>query len=547
MNAINLLFQNQQFIFFLSVLIGIGAIILVFVFFYRSSYFLKKGNDYYKKGNIKSAISHYKKYLIYKPQNMEISMQLAEIYQKQELYKEAISLYQKITKNNPENITNFIYLGELQKKQGLIKEAINTYEELFKKNLSTTERFNVRYTLAELYYEQGKIKEAINSFQISKMLNNQNPNSYLNLAKIYREQGNVEAAFEEYERVQFIDPSTIEIITKNLEEILEQKNNDVNVIIKIAEIYKNFDNFDRAFELYSKANEISPSADLLINIGKLYLLKEDYYAAINEFEKAYNLNNTFSKRILSEYENILRKNSTNYIVRKALAESYFKKGEIDKAISEFNKLSEISEFKNESFLSLGKIYLQKESIDETFQVLEKINSKKLTKTGILEEIYYQLSILCNKKQLIEKTIEAYTKIKEINENYKDVNNRLEKMQVNKVNEIYEMNNQSVLLAKQGKFDEAIELCKRILKIDPSFISTHRNLGFIYIQKNQLEDAINTFKEIIKLYPTDEKSYYSLALAYIKSKRKEEGNLVLNEMHRLFPQSQYFEKLENYLL
>ncbi|MFH1612325.1 MAG: tetratricopeptide repeat protein, partial [bacterium] len=535
-----------RFIFSVFVLFGIGAIILIFIFFFRSSYFLKKGNDNYKKGNIKLSIIYYKKYLKYKPKNMKISMRLAEIYNEQKLYKEGILLYQKIIKNNPDNITNFMCLGELQRKQGLTKEAINTYEKLFKKNLSSTDRFNIRYTLAELYYEQGKIQEAINSFQISKVLNNKDPNPYLKLAKIYKEQGNIEASFEEYERVQFIDPSMMETITNNLEEILEQKSNDINIIIKIAEIYKNFDNFNRSFELYHKASEIFPSANIYMNIAKLYLLKKDYVSVINEFKKAYDIDNSILEKILEEYIDILRKDSTNSIIRKSLAENYFKKGEINKAIFELNKLAEIPEFKNESFLLLGKIYLQKGLIDETFQSLEKIDTKKLTESGILEEIYYQLALLCNKNQITEKSIKAYAKIKEINGNYKDINNRLEEFKKNQINQVYEINNQSVILAKEGKFDEAIELCEKVLKLDPFFISAHRNLGFIYMQKNQLEDAINKFKQIIKLDPTDEKSYYSLALAYVKSKKKEEVNIVLNEMHHLFPQSQYLNKLENYL-
>ncbi|UCG78170.1 MAG: tetratricopeptide repeat protein [Nitrospirota bacterium] len=67
--------------------------------------------------------------------------------------------------------------------------------------------------------------------------------------------------------------------------------------------------------------------------------------------------------------------------------------------------------------------------------------------------------------------------------------------------------------KEGMFDEAIEVLKQGLEIQPSYMSARVALGKIYVEKEMLEEARDEFAEVIKAIPDNLFAHKKLAEIY----------------------------------
>ena len=54
---------------------------------------------------------------------------------------------------------------------------------------------------------------------------------------------------------------------------------------------------------------------------------------------------------------------------------------------------------------------------------------------------------------------------------------------------------------EGNYDEALNLYKRILSINPNIAAIHNNIGLIYSEFNDSRLALEAFKQAIKLFPS----------------------------------------------
>ena len=65
-------------------------------------------------------------------------------------------------------------------------------------------------------------------------------------------------------------------------------------------------------------------------------------------------------------------------------------------------------------------------------------------------------------------------------------------------------------AQQGRLNEAENLLIRAARIDPTFVSVHMNLAFLYLLKNDPTRTISELKEVVKLEPNNIEANYKLA-------------------------------------
>ena len=88
-----------------------------------------------------------------------------------------------------------------------------------------------------------------------------------------------------------------------------------------------------------------------------------------------------------------------------------------------------------------------------------------------------------------------------------------------------------------EYDEAIEVSKKTLEMDPTFSLTHQRLGMAYVQKKMYQDAIAEFQEAAKNSNRAPLAIVSLGYAYAASGNKVEAQRVLGELRDL-SQSRY---------
>jgi len=78
-------------------------------------------------------------------------------------------------------------------------------------------------------------------------------------------------------------------------------------------------------------------------------------------------------------------------------------------------------------------------------------------------------------------------------------------------------NLSVIYAKKGMYDEAIDVSKRLLKQDWGLPMVHFNMGVCFYGKKMINEAVYEFKEAIRLNPHDYDSHFNLGLIYYGQK------------------------------
>jgi Flp pilus assembly protein TadD len=76
---------------------------------------------------------------------------------------------------------------------------------------------------------------------------------------------------------------------------------------------------------------------------------------------------------------------------------------------------------------------------------------------------------------------------------------------------------AVKRAKQGDYEKAIGIYKRVLELQPSFHEARRDLAMAYMEIGDVENATNHLIEVLRLDPKDAWSWVVLANLYIREK------------------------------
>jgi len=96
------------------------------------------------------------------------------------------------------------------------------------------------------------------------------------------------------------------------------------------------------------------------------------------------------------------------------------------------------------------------------------------------------------------------------------------------------NNLGLVLANQGRIEEATNHYCEALQIKPDFAEAHNNLGLILGKQGRLEEAINHFSEALRIKPDYADAHNSLGVALVKQGRLEEAINHFSEALRIKP-------------
>lgn len=69
------------------------------------------------------------------------------------------------------------------------------------------------------------------------------------------------------------------------------------------------------------------------------------------------------------------------------------------------------------------------------------------------------------------------------------------------------------MQKHGNFDEAIELYRAAIKLDPKFCDAMDNIGLLLRQQGEIEKAITWYKKSLKILPDNTAALQNLGVAY----------------------------------
>jgi tetratricopeptide (TPR) repeat protein len=98
------------------------------------------------------------------------------------------------------------------------------------------------------------------------------------------------------------------------------------------------------------------------------------------------------------------------------------------------------------------------------------------------------------------------------------------------------NNLGVILAGQGKLDEAISHYTAALRIKPDYADAHNNLGAALADRGKLDEAIAHYAEALRLKPADADAHDNLGVALAEQGKLDEAIAQYTEALRIKPDS-----------
>ncbi|MEN8223234.1 MAG: tetratricopeptide repeat protein, partial [Acidobacteriota bacterium] len=470
---------------------------------------LKKANKYFKQQKNDAAIKEYKKVLSIKPDDLEVRRIIGDIELK--------------TKNIRGAIEQFEWMADYYLKEGFFTKAIAMYKRISRIDPKYDK---ASFRLAELYTRQGLIIEA-------KQI-------YLEMAEEFKRNSNQRRALDMYKKILEFDRNNIKmrlLLAENYlrEKLLDQSVNEYLIAFDILLNKKDFVQVEQlAVEVIKKVKNIK----LIEKLVYAYKIQEKDDEAVE---------------LLKSLGSDLFKNKN---LLKMLGELYFKKNLIDDAEAIFQKITELDPTESEVLLKLGKVYLQREEYDKTFNLFLPIIDAYL-KDGKVEDATAMLRLIIASNNLyfpaltklasifretgkktnlialnesmiplfeangmkkeLKEVLEELVKISDSPINYEEKLASLKDFEVKKNKKIeveaspeddreLEVVSQGIRVADESvklyEFEKALETLRKIKNEYPGNQDVNLKLYEVYKKNNEVSAAISVGKELLDIFKSD---------------------------------------------
>jgi len=244
-------------------------------------------------------------------------------------------------------------------------------------------------------------------------------------------------------------------------------------------------NLKEAESLYKKILKKQPdNPDILHKLGLLLCQLANYDLAIQYIRKALKLK---PSDIASAYCN--------------LAIALQEKGQLDEAITHYQKAIELNPSLASAYCNLGTALRKKGQLDEAITHYQKA----LELNPSFASAYYNLGVALLKKEQLDEAITHCLKALELKPSFAQAYCNL-----------------GGALQEKGQLDEAITYCLKALEINPSFDEAYSNLGNALREKGQLDEAITYYQKAIEINPTSENANFNMSLMLLLSGNFKEG-------------------------
>jgi Flp pilus assembly protein TadD len=513
---------------------------------------------------VMKAIEQYREIYRVEPEDTESALWLARLYRLRNEPDKAEEVLRGILKADGENEAAVEQLTQLLLDEGKNGEAVALLEGITAHQSSpalldllgdaytqghdlpkaeTAYRKAMDLDPAELSHQRGlgqtllaeeKYDEALTVYQKLVEVSPDDSDVYLRIAQIYRELHQMDKAEENLVKARQFAPGSLEVMYNE------------------AMLYQAQGRFDDAIRVLSDAvtgikgqSTMLPTrrrslAILYQQLGQLYRDTQNYQAAVFTYDELGHLGEEEDRRarllIMDTYRQskelpraltIGKDAVTQYPKDAAIRSSYAllqgENGQTDEAVKTLRGqlTSAGGGADRETYLNIAQVYERArryKEAEEAARAAEALPGKPSDN----EMVWFFLGAIYEKQKIFDKAEEQFKKVLELNGNNAET-----------------LNYYGYMLGDQGiRLDEAQELVKRALKIEPYNGAYLDSLGWIYFKQNKLADAEATLRMAEVRESHDATIHSHLGDVYAKSGRGDkavaEYEKSLAEWHRALP-------------
>jgi protein O-mannosyl-transferase len=233
-------------------------------------------------------------------------------------------------------------------------------------------------------------------------------------------------------------------------------------------------------------------------------------------------------RAISEYDKAIEINPGSFLAYNNRAGAYLKKGDQAKALSDYGKAIELGPTFPEAYYSRGTLYLNRGDLAEALSDF----SRAIAINPRYAEAYYNRGTLYLKRGDLAEALSDLNRAIEINPVYAEAYNNRGTVHARQGNidaaiadygkaiagnrrfaEAY--NNRGNANMYAGNFKQAISDYDKAIAINPGYLNAYFNRGLAYGNLGKMDEAVSDYNRAIEINPGFNEAYYLRAVAYFK--------------------------------
>ena len=422
----------------------------------RADFFLDAGMTFEDFSDIDTALQIYLDGLQIKPDDGNLLIKIASLYNKRGQSDKAREYYEKILKLKPDSPQYYLLIAESQEKDGLYNNALETYREASKKFPTSKE---VSQKIIMILIRLGNYEEAEKEFE--------------NLTSLYPKEHALKVGYIALLNINGKYDSALETALKLLQEYPFPE-----LLQEISNSYYGKQQYDKSAEYLEKAidktGDIQPSA--YARLGTLYRKAENLAKSKENYDKAIRILETEASQNDEKYKSFY-----------SIASIYELMGEKENAGKYFQKA--IDDLKAEIEKSPDNVKLII-TIADFFQKIDNLDEA---------EKYYQIAITKDTKDPTALNNLGYMWIEKGIKLDKALDYVKKALEIEPDNPAY-LDSLGWGLFKKKKYDEALIHLKKAVEAGAEDAVIFDHLGDTFYKLKKYEDAIINWEKALKLEP-----------------------------------------------
>src|SRR5581483_1453632 len=431
-------------------------------------------------GDADKAVDAYKKALSLDPSYGELAVKVAFELARRGDVSSGIEILKDSIKSAPKEPVTYLYLSQLYEKYLKKPDLAQKYAQ---QALDLDPRNFASYVaLYEIYINTGQQKKAAELLERASQLDNDDPQFWLQLGDFYvrllmKDDGSAA-------------PDDLKKMNAVYEKARALANNDPDVLTRVADYYVLSRQTKDAIPLYLKVVQLKQNTS-----------DPSFTAVQDKLARSFSANGQIDEAI-SVLQKLIKDNPVRYETYELLGELYEKKGDTKRALENYQQTLLLDPAVPINYLRVAQLFININEFDKAVATVKEARQK----FPQVPQITYSLAIAYSKAKKNQEAVATF----------EEALHEAENVQQDMINGEFYFS-YGAAAEQAGLIDKAVALLKKSIELDPgSAAQAYNYLGYMWVDKNQnLDEAGDLIKRAVEMEPQNPAYIDSLGWWYFK--------------------------------